>query len=232
MDVCVVLAHGFTNSMATPHVAAIARGLADTGVGVLSFDFRGHGRSSGRSTVGDLEVHDVDAAVAAARRLGYRRVVTCGWSMGASVVLRHAAIRDGREPGKVISEAPDAVIAVSALSRWYYRDTAAMRRVLFAIEKRSGRAVARLFLKTRIHDVRWDPDPLSPVEAVPFIAPIPLLVVHGDQDQYFPLEHPEALVEASGGHAEYWLEAGMGHAEKAATPELVTRLAAFAQRPF
>ena len=71
---------------------------------------------------------------------------------------------------------------------------------------------------------------LSPAQ--PRIAPIPLLVVHGDQDQYFPLEHPEALVAASGGHAEYWLETGMGHAEKAATPELVTRLAAFAQRPF
>jgi pimeloyl-ACP methyl ester carboxylesterase len=230
MTVCVVLAHGFTNSMATPHVAAIARGMAAHGVGVLSFDFRGHGRSGGHSTVGDYEVLDVEAALAAARRLGYRKVVTCGWSMGASVVLRHAAIRGGREHGKDIVEVPDAVIAVSALSRWYYRDTAAMRRVLFAIEKRSGRAVARLFLRTRISGRQWDPVPLSPVEAIAYVAPIPLLVVHGDQDQYFPLEHPEALVAASAGHAELWLEQGMGHAEKAATPELIARLAAFATR--
>jgi pimeloyl-ACP methyl ester carboxylesterase len=223
MGTCVVLAHGFTNSTATPHVRAIAAGMAEHGVGVLSFDFRGHGGSGGLSSVGDVEVHDVDAAVAAARRLGYRRVVTCGWSMGASVVIRHAAGQGG-------SELPDAVISVSALARWYYRDTAAMRRVLFAIEKRSGRAVARLFLRTRIDSRAWDPVPLSPTEAAPLIT-VPFLVVHGDRDQYFPVDHAEAIVAATGGHAAYWLERGMGHAEKAATPELVARLAAFALAP-
>jgi pimeloyl-ACP methyl ester carboxylesterase len=225
MDVGVVLAHGFTNHIGAAHVRAIASGMAEQGVGVLSYDSRGHGRSSGHSTVGDLEPLDLDAAVAAARRLGYRRVVTCGWSMGGTVAIRHAALRGKAVKGHVIGHAPDAVVSVSTLSRWHYRDTAAMRRVLFAIERRSGRAVARLVLRTRIWPKRWDPEPLSPVQCVADIAPIPLLIVHGDADRYFPLEHPLALADAAGAGAELWIEPGMGHAEKGATPELVARLA-------
>jgi pimeloyl-ACP methyl ester carboxylesterase len=227
MDVGVVLAHGFTNHTGLRHVQAIRLGMSELGVGVLAYDARGHGRSSGHSTVGDLEPLDLDAAVAAARRLGYRRVVTCGWSMGGSVAIRHAALRGKTVKGHVVSHPPDAVVSVSALSRWYYRDTAAMRRVLFAIEKRSGRAVARLVLRTRIWPKRWDPEPLSPVQCVADIAPIPLLIVHGDADHYFPLEHPLALAEAAGEGAELWIEPGMGHAEKGATPELLARLASY-----
>ena len=51
-------------------------------------------------------------------------------------------------------------------------------------------------MRTRIHHRDWDPVPLSPVEAVPRIAPRPLLVVHGDRDGYFPLDHPRMLAEA------------------------------------
>ncbi|MGZ4604193.1 MAG: alpha/beta hydrolase [Kineosporiaceae bacterium] len=230
MDVGVVLAHGFTNHTRVRHVQAIRLGLSEQGVGVLAYDARGHGRSSGHSTVGDVEPLDLDAAVAAARRLGYRRVVTCGWSMGGSVAIRHAALRGKTVKGHVVSHPPDAVVSVSALSRWYYRDTAAMRRVLFAIEKRSGRAVARLVLRTRIWHKRWDPEPLSPVQCVGDIAPIQLLIVHGDADHYFPLEHPPALADAAGPSAQLWIEPGMGHAEKSATPDLIARLASYARQ--
>lgn len=224
-DVCVVLAHGFTNHTRTPHVRRIREGLAQS-LPVLAYDGRGHGRSGGHSTVGDLEPLDVDVAVGAARQLGYERVVTCGFSLGASNVLRHAGLQGMEVGGHVLRNAPDAVVAVSAISRWYYRDTIAMRRVHYAIERRAGRAFARAVLRTRIWHQDWEVLPLSPTQAAARIAPTPLLLVHGDRDAYFPVEHPEALVEASGGHAQLWLVPGMGHAEKATTPELVTRIAA------
>ena len=104
--------------------------------------------------------------------------------------------------------------------------TVAMRRVHYAIERRAGRAFARTILGTRIWHEDWEVLPLSPAQAVALIAPIPLLLIHGDKDAYFPVDHPEALLEASGGHAELWLEAGMGHAEKATSPDLVARIAA------
>lgn len=88
---------------------------------------------------------------------------------------------------------------------------------------RSSKLVGRYGLATRIHPEVWDPVPLSPVESVPLIAPTPLLIVHGDRDPYFPVDHPRML--AAAGDAELWLEPGMGHAENAAGEELLARLA-------
>jgi pimeloyl-ACP methyl ester carboxylesterase len=216
-ELAVVVAHGFTGSIERAGVLAVVSALAKY-AGVIAFDFRGHGRSSGHSTVGEREVLDLEAAVIAARRLGYAEVVTCGWSMGGSVVLRHAALHGG----------VDAVISVSALSRWFYRDTKPMRRVHWAIETRLGRLVAHRAFRTRISAAGWDPDalPESPVEVVPRISPIPVLFVHGDRDHYFPLEHPHALYAAANEPKELWLIEGFGHAESGATPELLDRIGA------
>ncbi|MDX3529710.1 alpha/beta fold hydrolase [Streptomyces sp. ID05-39B] len=213
-DLVFVVAHGFTGDADRPHVRRIASALARHGA-VVTFSFRGHGRSGGRSTVGDREVLDLDAAVAWARRLGHARVVTVGFSMGGSVVLRHAALH----PGTV-----DAVVSVSAPARWYYRGTAPMRRLHWLVTRPAGRLVGRYGFRTRIHHREWDPVPLSPVEAVPRIAPTPLLLVHGDSDGYFPLDHPRMLAEAAGDHGELWVEPGMGHAEHCATDDLLTRI--------
>ncbi|OIK05655.1 alpha/beta hydrolase [Streptomyces monashensis] len=213
-----VIAHGFTGDVDRPHVRRVAGVLARYGA-VLTFSFRGHGRSGGRSTVGDKEVLDLAAAVDRARSLGHARVATVGFSMGGSVVLRHAALY----PRTV-----DAVVSVSAPARWYYRGTAPMRRLHWLVTRPEGRLVGRYGLRTRIHHRDWDPVPLSPAESVPLIAPTPLLVVHGDQDGYFPLDHPRMLAEAAADHGELWVEHGMGHAEHAADDALLARIADWA----
>jgi pimeloyl-ACP methyl ester carboxylesterase len=132
-DLGFVVAHGFTLHRRRPDVRAVVAGLSARG-GVVTFDFRGHGGSGGGSTVGDLEVEDLRAAVAWARSLGYRRVVTVGWSMGAGVAIRHAGLH--REV--------EAVVAVSGPSRWHYRGTAPMRLLHRGVETRIGRAVLAL----------------------------------------------------------------------------------------
>ncbi|AWK09890.1 alpha/beta hydrolase [Streptomyces spongiicola] len=273
----IVVAHGFTGSVDRPAVRRAARVLSRSAA-VVTFSFRGHGRSGGLSTVGDREVLDLAAAVAWARSLGYRRVVTAGFSMGGSVVLRHAALYGAaygaryepaygaanaggareRAAAAVDADTPerrptvgarrrcgerrwphadtpepwlaadardcrtDAVAAVSAPARWYYRGTAPMRRLHWVVTRPVGRLVGRYGLRTRIHPRDWDPVPLSPVAAVPLIAPTPLLIVHGDRDPYFPLDHPRML--AAAGPSELWLEPGMGHAENAAGDALLGRL--------
>lgn len=211
-DLAVVLAHGFTGSWRKSENQAVMRGLGSY-AGVVAFDFRGHGRSSGVSTVGDREVLDVAAAVAAARASGYRKVATCGWSMGGATVLRHAALRRG----------VNAVVSVSAPARWYYRGTKPMRRVHFTIEHPVGRELARRLLHTRIADRGWDPVPESPEQVVGMIS-VPLLLVHGDRDAFFPVEHVDALSAAAGATAETWVVPGFAHAESGATPELIDRL--------
>ena len=212
-DLGIVVAHGFTLNWQRPAVWRAATRLSRFG-GVVSFDFRGHGRSGGATTMGDREIKDVEVAVAYARELGYSAIATVGFSMGASIVLRHAGLIGG----------VDAVVAVSGPGRWYFRGTKPMRRVHFAIEHRVGRLVARKYLNTRIDSGRWDPVPMPPAEAAARIAPTPLLIVHGDKDEFFPVDHAEQLYDAARQPKELWIVPGFGHAEGGADPALLDRI--------
>jgi pimeloyl-ACP methyl ester carboxylesterase len=219
-DLAIVIAHGFTLSWQRPMVWRLVQRLHRY-AGVVTFDFRGHGRSGGLSTLGDKEIEDLDVAVRYARELGYQRVVTIGFSMGGSVVLRHAALHGG----------VDAVISVSGPGRWFYRGTVAMRRVHLAAEKRLGRAFSKYVLNTRISPDGWPaPEPMPPAEAAARISPTPLLIVHGDQDIYFPPDHGQQLYDAAREPRELWLIPGFGHAERHTDDALADRLAAWADK--
>ena len=214
-DLAIVLAHGFTLHWQHGAVWQAATRLNRT-CGVITFDFRGHGRSGGMSTMGDREIRDVDVALGYARELGYQRVATVGFSMGASIVLRHAALIGGS----------DAVVAVSGPGRWYFRGTRPMRKVHWAVEHRLGRIVTRTLLHTRISSGRWDPVPVPPADAAARVAPTPLLIVHGDRDPYFPVDHAQQLYEAAHDPKELWIVKGFGHAESGAVqmPDLLDRI--------
>ncbi len=225
-DVAVVLVHGFTLSGEHPAVRALAGRLRALS-GVVGVDLRGHGASGGRSTVGALEVHDLAAAVGWARELGYAHIATLGCSVGAAVVLRHAAEQHDPPGGAV-----DAVAAVSGPAHWYYRGTPPMRLAHRGFETGIGRLALRVGWRTRVDAGSWDPLapeswPRSPEQAAALIPPTPLLVVHGDADAWFPVEHAQRIARAAGDGAELWIVPGMGHAESglaAAGPALVDRL--------
>lgn len=213
-ELAIIMAHGFTLSWSRHYVWRVATWL-NRSAGVVSFDFRGHGRSGGLSTMGDREIRDLDVAVAYARELGYRRVAAVGFSMGASVVVRYAGLVGGL----------DAAVSVSGPGRWYYRGTLPMRRVHWAVERRLGRVITKTWLKTRISPAGWNPVPMPPDEAAALISPIPLLIVHGDQDPYFPADHGQRLYDAAREPRELWIEPGFGHAESAAGGPLLDRIA-------
>jgi alpha-beta hydrolase superfamily lysophospholipase len=213
-----VVAHGFTNGVARPSSLRVARWLRCFG-DVRSLDFRGHGRSDGGSTVGgDGELRDLDAAVAAARADGADAVVTLGFSMGGGVALRQAALGRHR---------PDAVVSVSAVARWYVRETRPMRRVHWLLETTPGRLLGARLLGLRLGEP-WDAVPVSPIEAASMVAPTPLLLIHGDRDTYFPVEHFRALVRAAGPSATALVVPGFGHAENGLTAPLVERIGRWA----
>ncbi len=229
-SVAFVVAHGFTGGWNRSDSRRIAAGLLPYG-GVVSLDLRGHGASAGASTVGDAEVRDVAAALDYARWLGYRQLVSVGFSLGGSVVLRQAALADH-------ARRPDAVVTVSSAGFWFFQGTAPMRLLHRVVYSRTGRAVLRGAYGTRVLARPWqEPYPMSPAEAAGALAPLPLLVVHGDRDGYFPTEHAELMVAAARAGAarrgvtdrtEYWLERGFAHAEAAASPELVDRIGRWA----
>jgi pimeloyl-ACP methyl ester carboxylesterase len=213
-----VVGHGFTNGVAKPSSVRVARWLRRFG-DVRSLDFRGHGGSGGGTTVGgDGELRDLDAAVGAARADGADAVVTVGFSMGGGVALRQAAAGRHR---------PDAVVAVSAVARWYVRETRPMRRVHRLLETAGGRLVATRLLGLRLGEP-WADVPVSPLEAAAQVSPVPLLLVHGDRDEYFPVEHFRALVRAAGPAATALVVPGLGHAENGVTGPLVERIGRWA----
>jgi alpha-beta hydrolase superfamily lysophospholipase len=81
-----------------------ARGLARQGFFVFPFDFRGHGFSEGRENHG-RSAADVAAAVRAVRKLGARKVIVVGASLGAIAALVAA-------PN--LRPAVDGIVSVSA----------------------------------------------------------------------------------------------------------------------
>ncbi|HEX8094772.1 MAG TPA: alpha/beta fold hydrolase [Jatrophihabitans sp.] len=213
-----LLGHGFTGSSTTPHVVRIAETLRSLGGSVLVLNFRGHGASQGMSTIGVDEIADVEAGVGwlRARHPGVP-IVTVGFSMGASIVIRYAGLGGN----------PDAVVAVSGPGRWYERGTDPMRRLHLGVETRLGRLVLHRVFRTRVGG-GWDLLPASPVEVAASVS-APLLVVHGDADPYFGIEHGRMLAAAAP-NSELWIERGLGHAENAVTPELLERISDWIRR--
>ncbi len=216
----IVVAHGFTGNRQQNHVKKVVMAMREFG-GVLAVDLRGHGDSGGEGTMGMDEIFDVDAAVAHARDFGYRTVATVGFSMGGSVVLRQAALAEG-------ANAPDLVVSVSAPAFWFYRGTRSMRVVHRLIETQSGRLALRS-KGVHVSSTPWpDPPPISPEVAVERLSHTPLLIVHGDVDKYFPVEHAYALENAveraENKNAKVVVVKGFGHAEAGISEETLEQI--------
>ncbi len=223
-DPAFVVCHGLSNSTADPAARAIMQTLARSGA-VFAFDFRGHGGSGGRSTVGRDEVRDVDAAIAYARAAGHPRVAVIGFSMGGAVTLRHAGtVR--HDP--LLDHRPDVVVSVSAPARWFLRESRFMLRVQWLLEHPLGPLVG-IRIGIRL-GAPWPEVPSCPLEDVADIAPVPLLLVHGTADHYFPPDQARMLHRAAPG-SELWLIDGMRHGESGVSPETVSAIAAWCGDP-
>lgn len=228
-DTGFVVVHGFTGNRRTERMGAIIDVLQRHG-SVCAIDMRGHGSSSGVTTLGMDEVLDVDAAVAFMREQGVGRVVAVGFSMGGAVVVRHAAGAGAQN--HTPTQRVDAVVSVSAPAFWFYRGTRIMRLVHSLVESRAGRLALRA-RGTRITDQPWKvPYPLSPEEAAAVIDS-PFLIVHGDADHYFPLEHPRALERASEHNPRrtMLIVPGLRHAESGISAESVEQIARWGVEP-
>lgn len=204
-DTAVVVVHGFTASRTNADVLRLRQALEEDGLAVFTYDCRGHGRSGGICTLGDLERHDVAAVTALARRHA-SRVVLVGASMGAIAVLRYAA-----EPGEAgeVEPALDGVVAVSSPAVWQmpWSPQGVFSTVLtrtppgrWLLERKVGVRVARKWTK---------PEP--PLDLVARID-APLAFVHGRHDRFIKPIAAVALHRASPTRRRLDLVAGMGHA--------------------
>ena len=210
-SVALIMAHGFSMTSNDRRLVAVATLLSEAGRAVYTFDFRGHGHSGGTSTLGDLEILDVDAVVRLARARGHERVVVVGASMGGFVALRHAALIGG----------VDAVVAISTPAVWGMSSRLRGRALVAAVHNRVGRRVLSA-RGTRVdHPVRGAPT--SPADLAPQIT-IPVALVHGDRDPYVPSDDAVLLHDRLGGYRRLVLLPGFGHAETAYNQDFVPLL--------
>lgn len=195
----VVLAHGFGASSVESDVVALAEHLHRAAFEVVTYDARGHGGSGGACTLGDLERHDVAAAVAEAARAD-TPVVVVGASMGAIAVLHHAA----GQPESVAG-----LVTVSCPARWKLPRNA--RGVLSALMTQTapGRWVARRHLGVRIATRLTRSDP--PIELVSRVA-TPIAVVHGSDDPFIDQSDAVAIHAAASEPRRLIVVDDMGHA--------------------
>ena len=195
----VLVVHGFSASSTESNVVALAEHLHTASFEVLAYDARGHGGSGGECTLGDLERHDVAAAIGSARRAGTPLVVAAA-SMGAIAALHHGST----QPGAI-----DGLVIVSCPARW--RLPRNVRGVLAALMTNTalGRWAARRQLGVRI--ARRVARPAPPVELIGRIG-APVAVVHGADDPFIDPADAGTLHDAAHEPRRVEIVDGMGHA--------------------
>jgi hypothetical protein len=180
--------------------------LPAAGFNLFVFDYRGYGKSAGRPhRVGVYE--DSCAALAYLRSrsdIDPTRLLILGQSLGGALALVVAG--DGERQG---------VRAVVAESSFYsYRSI---------VRDSIGRIPLLSFFKTPLAHVLIDDD-LSPADYVGRIAPIPLLLIHGTEDEIIPFRHAELLWERAGEPKALWRIEGGHHTPAFAAPDSPYRL--------
>lgn len=209
----VVLLHGFSAHRRKPRYAWLADELAARFT-VLAPDLRGHGSSAGRSGLGADEHHDVAAAVGHLRERGHDWIALVGVSMGATSAA-HAAVHGVERDATVLVSGPGWIELEPT--------TRPMQQLRMVWRSSAGRGLLRATTGVRIvGPAQWSPPP-DPRDAVRELDG-PLLVVHGDDDHYFPSAHAEALADATE-QAVLWREPVFGHAEDGFADPFGRRLA-------
>jgi pimeloyl-ACP methyl ester carboxylesterase len=199
-----VFAHGFLGWHRKHRIVRFVEVLAER-FRVYAVDLRGHGRSSGVCTYGNLEVLDVEAVVRLARRETDGPVATMGASMGGISVLRHAALRGG----------VDAVVAVSAPAGWDGHRSRTVQQMRWLVTSAGGRRVARA-LGVRLGDDVLRPE--TPEEVVGRIAPTPVILIHGVDDHVFDVDEARRLYARAGEPKTLLLGSRFGHSEDGFSP--------------
>ena len=195
--------------------------LSDLRFDVLAFDFRGHGESEGHTaTFGHLEVADLIAARQfVAQRSPGHPVCIVGISYGAAVTLQ--ALPQLSDVQAVWLEAAFARFSAVAEHRFAHVPAGIRSRLLACYF-----AIAHL-------DCGVSPEEINPIDQLHKIN-LPIMFVHGRQDELIPFTQGELLYETYGGSKQYFWVEGANHFNLfyVCRDEYLSRLSAFLRRSF
>jgi uncharacterized protein len=203
----IVQLHGNAENIST-HFRSLAW-MLERGFNVFTFDYRGYGASEGDPSLEGAQL-DIEAAMQvllARKDIDKERVVMYGQSLGGALAAYYAAQAPHREQLR-------ALILESAFSDY----------VEIAREKFADHWITWPF--------QWIPkltvdDRFSPLPVMAKISPLPVLILHGDQDRTVPAHHGERLYAAALEPKQLWIVPGVGHIQTMGSPAQRDRLVAY-----
>lgn len=206
----VLFLHGNAENIST-HIGSVYW-MPARGFNVFLPDYSGYGASDGLPTQKGMQL-DVEGAMRHLLSRGdidTNRLIVFGQSLGGATAIYYVANTPHRNHIRLLA-------IDSAFSS--YRD--------IAREKLGEFWLTWLFQWPFALTVSDDYRPLS---AVPQIAPIPLLLMHGDSDVVVPIAHGERLYQAAREPKEFWRIEGAGHLQILNNKAQQERFAAYLQQ--
>lgn len=202
--------HGNAENIST-HIGSVYW-LPAAGYNVFLLDYRGYGRSQGQASL-DHMLSDLDQAFAYVLKradVGPERVVILGQSLGGALATYFAA--HGQQRDKIRALTIDSTFS-------------------------SYRAIVQEKMDSLwlTWPLQWLPTltisrDYDPVTAIANLPSMPVLIMHGDQDQIVPPHHAEVLFAAAHEPKELWLLPGKRHIESFRDPEVRQRWLDYLQR--
>ncbi len=200
-ETAVIVAHGFYNNKDTYLFKQISE-MVYKHYDTYSFDFRGHGKSSGLFSWTTHEPSDLRAVISHVKNEGYKKIGLIGFSLGAAASLIESSSNSH----------VDSVIAVSSpynfwkINFHFWEPEMVKDLKLNLGHKGKGKGVrpGNPFLYK-----------VKPIDAVSGRdSNVPILFVHGQNDWLIKPNHSDKLFEAAKGPKEIVKMNKAGHAEK------------------
>ncbi len=171
---------------------------AETGWVVLTFSFRGTGRSAGNFSLGGW-LADLEAATdTLLAQPGVDSACLCGFAAGGALAIC-AAGEDARVRG---------VVAVATPADFAERAGDARR---FVTQARQLGIITDEAFPADLDAWARELVEIRPLGLIGKIAPRPVLLIHGASDEVVPVTDARALADAADGHAELRILVGGGH---------------------
>ena len=180
----ILFMHGNAENIST-HIGSV-HWFPAAGYNVFLFDYRGYGRSAGRSELQGV-IGDAQAAIT--------KVVDMTGECGGPIVVYGQSI--------------GAAIAIYAVAHSQYHDriAALIAESAFSSYRRIAREKLAAFWLT------WPlqyplsltvTDEYAPIDAVAKVSPIPLLLIYSEEDVVVPIHHGESLFAAAAEPKKFW----------------------------
>ena len=208
----VLLAHGWSRNRA--RMVSRARIFGEMGFTTVMHSSRDHGGSTRHPFMNAFRfAEDVEAVL----KWIDEPVLLYGHSAGAAGAIIAA------------SQNPER-ISLLFLEGCYARTKEALRSLYFSYNKFFGIIFAPMVVLWMDIFYKFRMDKVSPARLAPHLN-IPVLIIHGEQDQNFPLHHACRIRDSfPAGRAELFVAKGADHSGSSLTPEYPIAIRAFVDR--